>query len=142
IELRVRRGQQLGHAAPGNLRMLDPGDFDPIAARKTGGANRIDGGQTPRDQFRYFARKGTSLLLDIDDAQCALALWLPPQAVAEPTVDDLQPSQWIAAGGVPPIEPVEDVKFVRRPGCLGDNVDRRHAAAGMSRENEPIHCER
>src|SRR5271168_1357661 len=121
--------------------MLDPGDFDPVAAPQAGGASRVGIGQTPTDQFCHFARKGTRLLLDIDDPKGALALRFPPQAAVEPSLDDLQTPQWVAASGIPSVEPVEDVKFVRWPGCLGDNIDRRHAAAGMSRENEPIHRE-
>src|SRR5437773_1747518 len=121
--------------------MLDPGDFDPIAARQALSSSRLGASQMPSDQLSHLAREGTRLLLDIDHPKGALAVRFPPQAVAETTVDDLQPAHWVAARGVPAVEPVEDVKFVRRPGCLGNDVDRRHATAGMSRENEPIHRE-
>src|SRR5438309_3070458 len=121
--------------------MLDPGNFDPVAARQGCGPIRIDARKMSSDQFRHFAREGTRLLLDIDHPKRASAVRLPPEAIAEPSVDGLQTSQRIAARGVPSVEPVEDIKLVGWAGRSGDGVDRLHAAAGMGGKNEPIQCE-
>src|SRR5215831_6755790 len=104
IELRVRRRQQLGHASPRNLRMLDSGDFDAVTAQQACSVSRVGAGQMMRDQFPDVARKGTRLLLDIDDPKGSLALRLSTQAIGKPGVDNLQTLQRVALCRVPAVE--------------------------------------
>src|SRR6266700_8188173 len=92
----------------------------------------------PPDQCPDFARKLAGLALDVDHAQGAGPGGLASDALAEPAIDDLKPTQRVAAAWIAPVEPVEHEQLVGRPARSGDHVDRRHAAARMSREDEAV----
>src|SRR5215510_4117768 len=103
--------------------MLDPRGLDQIAALEQPRERRLDLSQTACDQLRYLAGERTGLLLDIDHPQRSFALRLPCPPLAEPLVDDFETSQRVAPRGIPAIEPIEDVEFVRWPLRAGDSVD-------------------
>src|ERR1700756_4136303 len=90
------------------------------------------------DQLRHLARERAGLLLDINHPQRALALRLLRDPLAEPSVDEFEALQRLAQGGIPAIEPVEYEEFIGWPPRSGDDVDGRHAAAGMGREDKAV----
>jgi len=136
----VRAGSaaQSANAGPATPRP----DSGPIAAPKHRSQGRFDIRQTACDQLRHAARERARLLLDIDHPQCSLALRLPRQPLAEPLVDDFEALHRVARGRIPAIEPVEYKEFIGWPPGSGDDVDSRHAAPRMGREDKVVHRER
>src|SRR5437764_132614 len=89
-----------------------------------------------RDQVAEGARVRTGLPLDIDDPQRARPLGFMLQPLAQPALKNLDPLHRIAEAWVAPIKAVENMEFVGSRRRTGDGIDRRHAAAGMRRQDE------
>jgi hypothetical protein len=104
IEFRIGCGQEIGTAALGDLRMLHRRRLDPIATAQVRGQGRLGRRKTLRDKRSYPPRKRAGLLLDIDDAQRALAPGLARQPLAEPAIDRLQAAHWVAGRWITSIE--------------------------------------
>src|SRR6202007_1853216 len=122
--------------------MLRQRDLDPVAALQPLRQRRLNVCQAARDQLPDLSREWSGLLLDINHPQRALPLWLPRKSIAEPPIDGFEASHRVACGGIPAVEPVEYKKFVGWPPGFGDDVDGRHAASRMSREDQAVHRER
>src|SRR5438477_3945288 len=100
VELHARLGQQLGQAAPRDLRVLHRRDLDPVAAAVTLRHRRLEFSQMAGDQLADLTRKRPRLLLDIDHPQRSLAIRLALQALAEPAVDNFEASHRVASGRI------------------------------------------
>jgi hypothetical protein len=90
------------------------------------------------DQFGGRARKGPGLPLDINDPQHTGAVGLAHDAFLEPPLEDLNSLHRIAEARVAPVKPVENMEFVWPPRRAGNRIDRRHAAAGMRRQDQTV----
>src|SRR5438094_10448442 len=90
----------------------------------------------PRDQVAEGARERAGLPLDIDDPQRARAVGLKLQPPPQPALKNLEPLHRIAEARLAPVKTVENMQFVGSPRRTGDGIDRRHAAAGMRRQDE------
>src|SRR5436189_189858 len=95
-----------------------------------------------RDYIAEGARVRTGLPLDIDDPQRARAVGLKLQPPPQPALKNLDPLHRIAEAWVAPIKAIENMEFVGSPRRTGDGIDRRHAAAGMRRQDETVDIHR
>src|SRR6516165_12471279 len=122
--------------------MLYARHFNAVAAPQHRRHRRFDASQMTRDQLSDLTRERARLLLDVNHPQCPRAFRLTCQSLTEPWVDGLETPHRVAPAGISAVEPVEDIEFVGRPMRSADDVDRRHPAARMGREDKAVDRER